>query len=128
MNTFLQIHPGDNVLVALQDLQKGSEVRFNGSTITLLKDVPAKHKFMITDAQTGDPITMYGVLVGKANSPIHKGEIITTENVKHDANAFHEKDGTIEWQKPDVSRWKDRTFMGFPRKDGQVGTRNYWLV
>lgn len=128
MNTFLQIHPGDNVLVALQDLQKGSEVRFNGSTITLLKDVPAKHKFMITDAQTGDPITMYGVLVGKANTPIHKGEIITTENVKHDANAFHEKDGTIEWQKPDVSNWKDRTFMGFPRKDGQVGTRNYWLV
>jgi altronate hydrolase len=128
MNTFLQIHPGDNVLVALQDLQKGSEVRFNGSTITLLKDVPAKHKFMISDAQTGDPITMYGVLVGKANTPIHKGEIITTENIKHDANAFHEKDGTIEWQKPDVSNWKDRTFMGFPRKDGQVGTRNYWLV
>lgn len=128
MNTFLQIHPDDNVLVALQDLQKGTEVRFNGSTITLLKDVPAKHKFMITDAQSGDPITMYGVLVGKANTPIHKGEIITTENVKHDANAFHEKEGNIEWQKPDVSKWKDRTFMGFPRKDGQVGTRNYWLV
>lgn len=128
MNTFLQIHPDDNVLVALQDLQNGTVVRFNGSTITLLKDVPAKHKFMITDVQSGDPITMYGVLVGKANTPIHKGEIITTENVKHDANAFHEKEGSIEWQKPDVSKWKDRTFMGFPRKDGQVGTRNYWLV
>ena len=128
MNTFLQIHPDDNVLVALQDLQRGTEVRFNGSTITLLKDVPAKHKFMITDIQTGDPITMYGVLVGKANTAINKGEIITTENIKHDANAFHEKEGTIAWQKPDISKWKDRTFMGFPRKDGQVGTRNYWLV
>jgi altronate hydrolase len=128
MNTFLQIHPGDNVLVALQDLQKGTEVGFNGSTITLLKDVPAKHKFMISDAQTGDPITMYGVLVGKANSPIHKGEIITTDNVLHDANAFHEKEGSIQWEKPDVSNWENRTFMGYPRKDGQVGTRNYWLV
>lgn len=128
MNTFLQIHPDDNVLVALQDLQKGTEIRFNGSTITLLKDVPAKHKFMISDAQTGDPITMYGVLVGKANTQIQKGEIITTENIKHDANAFHEKEGNIEWNKPDVSKWKDRTFMGFLRKDGQVGTRNYWLV
>ncbi|SHM02398.1 UxaA family hydrolase [Chitinophaga sp. CF418] len=128
MNTFLQIHPDDNVLVALQDLQHGTEVRFNGSTITLLKDVPAKHKFMISDIQTGDPITMYGVLVGKANTPIHKGEIVTTENIKHDANAFHEKDDIVEWQKPDVSKWKNRTFMGFPRKDGQVGTRNYWLV
>ncbi|UPK69167.1 UxaA family hydrolase [Chitinophaga filiformis] len=128
MNTFLQIHPDDNVLVALQDLQHGTAVRFNGSTITLLKDVPAKHKFMISDIQAGDPITMYGVLVGKANTAIRKGEIITTENIKHDANAFHEKEGTIEWQKPDVSKWKDRSFMGFHRKDGQVGTRNYWLV
>lgn len=128
MNTFLQIHPDDNVLVALQDLQRGTEVRFNGSTITLLKDVPAKHKFMISDVQTGDPITMYGVLVGKANTTINKGEIITTENIKHDANAFHEKEGSIAWQKPDISKWKDRTFMGFPRNDGQVGTRNYWLV
>jgi altronate hydrolase len=128
MNTFLQIHPDDNVLVALQDLQSGTKVGFNGSTITLLKDVPAKHKFMITDVQAGDPITMYGVLVGKANAPIQQGEIITTGNVEHDANAFHEKEGNIEWQKPDVSKWKDRTFMGYHRKDGQVGTRNYWLV
>lgn len=128
MNTFLQIHPDDNVLVALQDLQSGTEIGFNGSTIKLLKNVPAKHKFMITDVQAGDPITMYGVLVGKANEPVHRGEVITISNIKHDANAFHEKEGNIEWQKPDVSKWETRTFNGFHRKDGQVGTRNYWLV
>jgi altronate hydrolase len=128
MNTFLQIHPDDNVLVALQDLQSGTEIGFNGSTITLLKNVPAKHKFMITDVQAGDPITMYGVLVGKANEPVHKGELITISNIKHDANAFHEKEGNIEWQKPDVGKWEKRTFNGYQRKDGQVGTRNYWLV
>jgi altronate hydrolase len=128
MNTFLQIHPDDNVLVALQDLQSGTEIGFNGSTIKLLKNVPAKHKFMITDVQAGDPITMYGVLVGKANEPVLKGEVITISNVKHDANAFHEKEGNIEWQKPDVSKWEKRTFNGYYRKDGQVGTRNYWLV
>ncbi|MBP1651404.1 MAG: Altronate dehydratase, partial [Bacteroidetes bacterium] len=128
MNKYLQIHPGDNVLVALQDLQQGTEVGFNGSTITLLKDVPAKHKFMIADAKEGDPITMYGVLVGKANVAIAKGELITITNVKHDASAFHEKEGTVQWEKPDVSKWANRTFMGYPRNDGQVGTRNYWLV
>lgn len=128
MNKFLQIHPGDNVLVALQDLQQGTEVGFNGSTITLLKDVPAKHKFMIADVKEGDPITMYGVLVGKANSAIAKGELITITNVEHDASAFHEKEGTVEWEQPDVSKWAHRTFMGYPRNDGQVGTRNYWLV
>lgn len=128
MNTFLQIHPDDNVLVALQDLQSGTEIGFNGSTIKLLKNVPAKHKFMITDVQAGDPIIMYGVLVGKANEPVHKGEVITISNIRHDANAFHEKEGNIEWKKPDVSKWETRTFNGFHRKDGQVGTRNYWLV
>lgn len=128
MNKYLQIHPGDNVLVALQDLQQGTEVGFNGSTITLLKDVPAKHKFMIADVKEGDPITMYGVLVGKANAAIAKGELITITNVKHDSSAFHEKEGTVEWEQPDVSKWATRTFMGYPRNDGQVGTRNYWLV
>lgn len=128
MNKYLQIHPGDNVLVALQDLQQGTEVGFNGSTITLLKDVPAKHKFMIADVKQGDPITMYGVLVGKANSAIAKGELITITNVAHDASAFHEKEGTIAWEQPDVSKWAHRTFMGYLRQDGQVGTRNYWLV
>jgi altronate hydrolase len=54
--------------------------------------------------------------------------VITTSNIRHDTTAFHEKDGSIQWQAPDVSKWKTRTFMGYPRKDGQVGTRNYWLV
>jgi len=97
-------------------------------SLALVKDVPAKHKFMLTDLREGDPIVMYGVLVGKATEPINKGEIITTSNVRHEANAFHEKDASIQWKAPDVSRWKNRTFMGYPRKDGQVGTRNYWLV
>src|SRR5205814_5422201 len=32
------------------------------------------------------------------------------------------------WRPPDVSKWKQRTFLGYHRPDGQVGTRNYWLV
>src|SRR5207248_8965630 len=32
------------------------------------------------------------------------------------------------WRAPDVSRCRDRTFLGYRRADGQVGTRNYWLV
>ena len=29
---------------------------------------------------------------------------------------------------PDVSRWRSTTFLGYHRADGQVGTRNYWIV
>ncbi|WP_142683630.1 UxaA family hydrolase [Chitinophaga polysaccharea] len=128
MNAYLQIHPDDNVLVALQDIPVGTDISFNGHNIQLQQNISAKHKFLINDILEGDPITMYGVLVGKASKNIAKGESITTENVIHDANAFHEKDSSLEWQAPDVSKWKNRTFMGYHRADGQVGTRNYWLV
>ncbi len=128
MNTYLQIHPDDNVLVALQDLPAGTPIQFNGTSLALTKDVPAKHKFLLTDLKADEAIVMYGVLVGKANEPLKKGDLITTSNIRHDTNAFHEKDNSIQWQAPDVSNWKNRTFMGYPRKDGQVGTRNYWLV
>ncbi|RPE12636.1 altronate dehydratase [Chitinophaga lutea] len=128
MNTYLQIHPKDNVLVALQDLPAGQQIEFNGSKIQLKQNVPAKHKFPLAPLQPGDPVLMYGVLVGKAVQPIQEGETITVKNLQHDANAFHEKDANFQWQAPDVSRWANQTFRGFHRADGQVGTRNYWLV
>ncbi|WP_143305065.1 UxaA family hydrolase [Chitinophaga vietnamensis] len=128
MNAYLQIHPDDNVLVALQDLPAGTNISFNGHQIELKQNIPAKHKFLINDINSGDAILMYGVLVGKATRTIRSGEGMTTENVVHDANAFHEKDDSEQWQAPDVSRWANRTFMGYHREDGQVGTRNYWLV
>ncbi|MBC9913763.1 UxaA family hydrolase [Chitinophaga varians] len=128
MNTYLQIHPSDNVLVALQDIPAGTNISFNGQDIQLQQNISAKHKFLINDIDGNAPITMYGVLVGKSTRPLKKGESITTDNIIHDANAFHEKDGAIQWQAPDISKWKDATFMGYQREDGQVGTRNYWLV
>ena len=33
-NTYLQIHPNDNAIVALQDLPKGSVIKLNGDTFT----------------------------------------------------------------------------------------------
>lgn len=128
MNTFLQIHPKDNVLVALQDLPAGRQIDFNGTSIQLTHNVPAKHKFPFLPLHSGDPVLMYGVLVGKAVTDIAPGEPITVKNLQHDADAFHEKDASIQWQAPDVSKWKNATFNGFHRADGQVGTRNYWLV
>lgn len=128
MNTFLQIHPLDNVLVALQDLEQGTQISFEGATIPLLQKVPAKHKFLVQPLQPGDAIRMYGVTVGKTLRALGTGELITTENIQHDANAFHEKDSNTQWQAPDVSQWQTRTFRGYTRPDGQAGTRNYWLV
>ena len=123
-----KVHPNDNVLVALQDLAKNETVHYNGNEYTLVDRVPAKHKFVINDMQPGDELFMYGVLVGKAQTRISKGGRITTDNVKHAANGFTVGDRKTEWHQPDVSKFSGRTFMGFHREDGKVGTANYWLV
>jgi altronate hydrolase len=124
----LQLNPKDNVLVALNDLQKGEQIDFSGRTFTLRTDVPAKHKFVTDDIAPGGRVVMYGVLIGKATEPIGSGEKLTTRNTHHEAAGFQEKTGEYCWTPPDVSRWREKTFLGYARDDGQVGTRNYWLV
>ena len=123
----LKVNPKDNVIVALLDLPAGESVHLDGADYTILKDIKAKHKFAAVDFEDGDHIIMYGVIVGKANQSIKKGEVITTENVKHQSAKVEGKTATLSWTPPNVDKWKDRTFMGYHREDGQVGTENVWL-
>lgn len=123
-----KVHPGDNVLVALTNLAEGDKVEYNGDAYTIIGKVAAKHKFVTKDIQPGDELFMYGVLVGKAQKFIPKGAAITTENVKHAASNFTVRDRKFIWQKPDVSKFINKTFMGFHRNDGKAGTANYWLI
>lgn len=119
----------DNVLVALTDLRKGEIVSFRGNDYVLMSDVPAKHKFITQDLTAGEEIIMYGVLVGRVVENLRCGELLSTGNIRHAASAFHEREAAgLRWTPPDVSTWRNRTFLGYHRPDGQVGSRNYWLV
>lgn len=124
----MKVHPADNVLVALDDLSANETVSYNGDEYTLVNRVPAKHKFVIKDMNPGDEIYMYGVLVGKAETEIPAGSRITTSNVKHAASSFQAGERKFEWHQPDISKFANKTFNGFHRPDGKVGTANYWLV
>jgi altronate hydrolase len=124
----LKIHPDDNVLVALKDLEQGETIQWNGSSYLLRENIPAKHKFTIRPVSKDEEVKMYGVLVGKANYDLPEGVRISTENVRHASNGFTLGERKTNWQMPDVSRWKEKTFMGYHRTDGSVGTANYWLV
>ncbi|WP_257667778.1 UxaA family hydrolase [Parapedobacter tibetensis] len=125
---FLQIHPHDNVLVALQDLPPGMEINVEGKQIKIVSGVKAKHKFTVEPLEAGDEVRMYGVLVGKTNVALPQGETITTQNIHHAADEFKLGERRLDWQKPDVSAFEGRTFMGYHRANGAVGTANYWLV
>ena len=125
---FLQIHPLDNVLVALQDLAKDEEINFGEQSFRLSTAVSAKHKFAIKAFNQGDRIFMYGVLVGVANQAIARGEALTIQNVDHASSDYVLSERKSDWVKPDTSAFSGRTFKGFHRADGSVGTANYWLV
>jgi altronate hydrolase len=123
----VKMHQEDNVLVALTDLAKDEKVVFEEQTYVLQEAIKAKHKFYTTDLSLGDEVIMYGVLVGKVQNDVAKGSLMTTANLKHAAEPYGYRHIDFAWQAPDVSKYKNRTFNGYKRKDGRVGTANYWL-
>ena len=124
----LKLDPHDNVLVALTALAANQPVTYAGKTYVPAANVPAKFKFVEHEMPVGAEVVMYGVIVGKVREPIPAGGVVTTKNLTHDASAYSTTRSPHPWTAPDVSSWRQRTFLGYHRADGQVGTRNYWLI
>ncbi|WJK01899.1 UxaA family hydrolase [Elizabethkingia anophelis] len=126
-NKILRINPKDNVLVALQDIEQGEKVLFEGLEYEVLEKIPAKHKFFMQDLPQGSEVMMYGVLVGKTQFDVKKGARMSVENTKHAAEPYAYRDVEYVWQAPDISKFENKTFEGYHRSNGEVGTANYWL-
>ncbi|MBP3943845.1 altronate dehydratase [Sphingobacteriaceae bacterium WQ 2009] len=126
---FLKIHPADNVYVALQDLPTGFEVvEEDGNSFFLKQAVAAKHKFNLRPLRQHEEVYMYGVLVGKVLEDTPEGSLLHTHNLRHAAESFQLGTRKLAWPKPDITAIKDKTFQGYHRSNGTVGTANYWLV
>jgi len=124
---FLKIENNDNLIVALRTLPEKTTVILNGKPIQLKQEIPVKHKFASVNLACGDRATMYGVTVGKATCHISAGELITTENLKHATTLYHEKPDKFQWTPPPPYMSSPSEFMGYRRKNGAVGTANYWI-
>ena len=126
----LKIDPLDNVIVALSDLHVGEIIENDDFSICLNENISAKHKFAIKEIGIGDKIYMYGVVVGRAKKKIKKGEAITTKNVIHEIGEYSipSQNSNINWDFPDSELFSKKTFLGYHRDNGSVGTENNWLV
>ncbi len=128
MKKILKVNANDDMIVALADLAAGEVVVWENESYSIQEKIAAKHKFATQDFETNDLLKMYGVVVGKATQPIKRGALISTQNLKHAAEAYHEKTMAYQWQAPDgVAKFAHRTFQGYHREDRSVGTANYWL-
>ncbi|MFA6277771.1 MAG: altronate dehydratase family protein [Pedobacter sp.] len=123
----LKIHKNDNVLVALNDLAKGDVIHFEEEDFILQEDIPAKHKFFMQTMKPGEEVIMYGVLVGKTQNEVLKGSRMSTANTHHAAEPFAYRNANYDWHAPDVDQFSNRSFLGYHRSNGEVGTANYWL-
>lgn len=79
---YIQIHPKDNVLVALQDLEAGQTISFNEKEYTLKDNIPAKYKLTLHSLNSGDQVFMYSVLIWKTTCYLTGGSHITTKKFK----------------------------------------------
>lgn len=124
------INKKDNVLVALQDINKGQLIEKYGN-ILIQKDIKRGHKIANTDIKKGDEIIKYGFPIGKAKIDIKKGEEVFEGNIQTNLDGllnyqYHKDTNTITLQKDLHS---DKTFLGFKRDNGTVGTRNeVWII
>src|ERR1041385_2386955 len=97
MQRVLQLDSRDNVLIAMENLKKGETISHGKLQITLMTDVPAKQKFPTSDLAVGDSVIMYGVLVGKVFKPVHRGELLSTGNLSHEAAPYRKHSGDYGW-------------------------------
>ena len=126
----LKIDASDNLAVALTDLKKDQIVNVNEIDYKLVSNVKSKHKFSTQKLKIGDPVYMYGVIVGRAKKNIKKGEQINTTNIIHETGKYTipKKIKKKKWKFPEIKNITKNKFKGYCRDDGKVGTENNWLV
>ena len=128
MTSVLKINPADNVVVAIQPQSAGAVITVDGKKITVLEDVPAGHKIAIRDLAEGENVIKYGFPIGHAREAKKAGSWMNENNIKTNlagllSYEYHPKQVTLDI--PD----EKRTFLGYRRKNGQVGIRNeVWII
>lgn len=126
------LDPADVVGIAKRPLLPGTVlVRADGSELRISQMVPPGHKFALTAIANDAPVRRYGQIIGFATTDIQPGQHVHVQNMSIKEQGSLKVDYAIGTEyKPEqyVPASERRTFMGFRRPDGRVGTRNYVAV
>lgn len=140
MTTFIKINKADNVCVALTELKKGQTIEIDGTSIVLKKDIPYGHKFLLKDLKEGDNVIKYGYPIGHLREAHQQGELVDDRHIQTNLSGLLEYTYNPVFTSDDLSKGNDchvdcpteglpTTFMGYHRKNGDVGVRNeLWVI
>jgi altronate hydrolase len=117
----LRLHPDDNVAIAVERLAEGAEVE----GVAVRARIPRGHKVALAPIAEGEPVRKYGQVIGFASAAIAPGEHVHVQNLAYrefDRDLRIAEDAAPEQLVPEPER---RSFHGFRRSNGRIGTRNY---
>jgi altronate hydrolase len=119
----IHLHPLDNICVAIRNLAGGTDIEVGNRTVVLSQPVRLGHKIAIEGIAKGAPVRKYGQTIGFATEAIAPGNWVHVHNLSIGA---YEKDYAIGSETPPPpAAITGRTFQGYRRANGTVGTRNY---
>lgn len=119
----LILAPDDDVAVAMGDLAAGTSVAVAGTELVLSTDVPRGHKVSLHPMAEGNHVLKYGQSIGVATQAIEAGAHVHSHNLGYLEEVGGYEFATVHRELSD--EYAGRTFLGYPRADGRVGTRNY---
>jgi altronate hydrolase len=123
------VDPKDNVAVVKNATSPGLELLLpDESLIEVRAAVPPGHRFATRDIAAGEFVLQFGQPIGTSLG-IRQGEQITHQNMSDEVPIVRDLPENLHTPEPDYFPLDERaTFMGFRRRDGRVGTRNYVLI
>jgi len=120
----LLLRPGDDIAVTTRELPAGTRVLTATGEIVVVGGVPRSHKLAVQDMPAGSAVHKYGQSIGLATVNIAAGEHVHGHNLGMDPIKRTYEFGTARTELAAPSG-PARTFQGYVRADGRVGTRNY---
>ena len=123
------VDPKDNVAVVKKATSPGLELLLpDESSIEVHSAVPPGHRFATKDIPACDFVLQFGQPIGTSLG-IKQGEQISHDNMTDDVPIVRDLPENLHTPAPDYFAIDERaTFMGYRRRDGRVGTRNYVLI
>jgi altronate dehydratase small subunit len=76
----LHMATDDTVATAIDDLEAGTKIPYDGDVVELVDDVPFGHKIALGAFDTGEAVVKYGERIGRLTEPVESGEWIHTHN------------------------------------------------
>jgi altronate hydrolase len=120
----LILHPDDSVVVLTERAAAGTDPLRLGMPLAV--SVPSGHKIARHAVATGAPVLKFGQVIGTATEPIAAGAHVHSHNCAFSAHDTSYAVGAdLAAAHAAVPQVAPRTFLGYPRADGRVGTRNY---